>query len=138
MRFAFVCCAFILAAFAARADIAPEPDRGPPMATVAGLDFAVQPVQVEFGPQNGPHYYKTLQAVVLTGCTDGHPNCRIAKSKRLIGMEVLSVDDASLQPEHGMVQQIIDAFSRSKRTVILELFARGSQSEPVKVAFERS
>ncbi len=138
MRFAFVGCVYILAAFAARADIAPEPDRGPPMATVSGLDFAVQSVQVEFGPQNGPHYYKTLQTVVLTGCTDGHPNCRIAKSKRLIGMEVLSIENASLQPEHGMVQQIIDAFSRSRRTVTLELFARGSKNDPIKVTFEKN
>ena len=40
---------------AALADIAPTPDRGPPMGDAGGLSFMVQSVQVEMGPANGPH-----------------------------------------------------------------------------------
>ena len=134
-RITLACLAFVLAASTARADIAPEPDRGPPMATAGGLDFAVQSVVVKFPPG----YTKTLQVAMLVGCTDGHPNCRLARSKNLIGMEVLSVDGESLQPENGMVRQIVDAFERKSdaRAVTLELFSRGSGSESIKVSFAR-
>jgi hypothetical protein len=140
MRFLVVCFAFTLAGFSARADVAPEPDHGPPIATVAGLDFAVQTVEEEKGPVVGGRYYsEPEQVVVLTGCTAGHPNCKLAKSKNLIGMEVLSVDDESLHPEIGMVRQIINNFSgkTGKRTVALELFSRGSNNESIRVSFAR-
>jgi len=129
----FVLFGLVLAVSAAHADILPEPDHGPPMATVAGLDFMIQSVEVKFPPG----YTKTAQTVILTGCTHGHVNCRLARSKSLIGMEVVSVDNSSLRPEHGMIQQIADAFARKKGTqkVTLELYARGSEGSPVKVAF---
>ena len=129
MRFMLVCFVFILTAFTARADEAPIPDHGPPMATVAGLEFAVQSVWLQ--SSNWMQHSHSLQVVVLTGCTDGHPNCRLAKSKNLIGMEVDSVDDAELQTEHGMVQQFIDAFANKtgKQTVTLELFSRAPDGE---------
>jgi len=135
MRFMLVCFAFILTAFTARADIAPEPDRGPLMATAGGLDFAIQFVVVKFPPG----YTKTLQVAVLVGCTGGHPNCRLARSKNLIGMEVLTVDGEYLRPENGMVRQIVDAFEHKSDagTVTLELFSRGSNSESIKVSFAR-
>ena len=135
MRFMLVCFAFILTAFAARADIAPEPDRGPPMATAGGLDFAIQFVVVKLPPG----YTKTLQVAVLVGCTDGHPNCRLARSKNLIGMEVLAVDGEYLRPENGMVRQIVDAFEHKAAagTVMLELFSRGPGNQSIKVSFAR-
>ncbi|MGA2087878.1 MAG: hypothetical protein ABSG66_03060 [Stellaceae bacterium] len=91
------------------------------------------------GPANGPHYYKTNQIAVLTGCTDGQPNCALAKSKKLIGMEVISVDGQDLRPETGRVRQILDAFANQAagRTVLLELYARGSNNQSVKVSFAR-
>jgi len=127
--------AFVLAASTARADIAPEPDRGPPMATAGGLDFAIQSVVVKFPPG----YTKTLPVVVLTGCTDGHRNCTLARSRNLIGMEVLTVDGQYLRPENGRVQQIVDAFERKSaaRSVTLELSSRGSGNESIKVSFVR-
>jgi hypothetical protein len=123
----------------ARADILPTPDRGPPMGSAGGLDFAIQSIKVEMGPVNGPHYSKTAQIAVLVGCTDGQPNCELAKSRHLIGMEVLTVDGQNLRREKGMVQQIIDAFANqaTARTVTLELSSRGSQDEPIKVSFGR-
>ena len=134
-RIKLVCLAFMLAASTARGDIAPEPDRGPPMATAGGLDFAIQSVVVKFPPG----YTKTLPVVVLTGCTDEHPNCRLARSRNLIGMEVLTVDGEYLRPENGRGQQIVDAFERkgAGRTVTLELYSRGSESESIKVSFAR-
>ena len=134
-RIKLVCLALMLAGAAARADILPEPDRGPPMATAGGLDFAIQSVEVKFPPG----YTKTLPVVVLTGCTDGHRNCELARSKNLIGMEVLMVDGEDLRPENGRVQQIVDAFERKSaaKTVILELYSRGSGSESIKVSFAR-
>jgi hypothetical protein len=62
-----------------------------------------------------------------------------AKSRHLIGMEVLTVDGQNLRREKGMVQQIIDAFARegATRMVTLELFSRGSQNEPIKISFAR-
>jgi hypothetical protein len=130
-----VCLAFMLAVSTARGDILPEPDRGPPMATVGGLDFAIQSVEVTF-PAG---YTKTLQVAVLVGCTDGHRNCRLARFRNLIGMEVLTVDGEDLRPENGMVQQIVDAFERkpAARSVTLELFSRGSGNESIKVSFAR-
>jgi hypothetical protein len=134
-RIKLVCLALMLAGAAARADILPEPDRGPPMATVGGLDFAIQSVEVKYPPG----YTKTLPVVVLTGCTDGHRNCELARSKNLIGMEVLMVDGEDLRPENGRVQQIVDAFERKSaaKTVTLELYSRGSGSESIKVSFAR-
>jgi len=81
------------------ADIAPTPDRGPPLGDAGGLSFRIQSVQVEFGPANGPHYQKTEQVVVLTDCAAGTPNCALAKQKALVGMEVSAVDGAELRPE---------------------------------------
>lgn len=135
MRCMPVCLAFILAVSAANADILPKPDRGPSMATVAGLDFAIQNVTVKYPPG----YTKTLPTVVLTGCTDGHENCRLARSKNLIGMEVLSVDGAGLEPDPGRIQQIIAAFSHGKGTqrVTLELYSRSSAGAAIMVAFAR-
>lgn len=134
-RIKLVCLALMLAGAAARADILPEPDRGPPMATAGGLDFAIQSVEVKFPPG----YTKTLPVVVLTGCTDGHRNCELARSKNLIEMEVLTVDGEDLRPENGRVQQIVNAFERKSaaKTVILELYSRGSGSESIKVSFAR-
>ena len=134
-RIKLVCLALMLAGAAARADILPEPDRGPPMATAGGLDFAIQSVVVKFPPG----YTKTLPVVVLTGCTDGHRNCTLARSRNLIGMEVLTVDGQYLRPENGRVQQIVDAFERKSaaRSVTLELSSRGSGNESIKVSFVR-
>lgn len=134
-RIKLVCLALMLVGSTAHADILPEPDRGPPMASTAGLDFAVQSVEVKFPPG----YTKTLQVAVLTGCTDGHPNCKLARSRNLIGMEVLTVDDEYLRPENGMVQQIVDAFERKSdaKTVTLELYSRASNNESIKVSFAR-
>ena len=134
-RTKLVCLALVLAAATARADILPEPDRGPSMATAGGLDFAVQSVDVEF-PTG---YSKTAQVTVLVGCTEGHRNCRLARFRNLIGMEVLSVNGEGLRPENGMVQQIVDAFESKSagRSVTLELFSRGSGNESMKVSFVR-
>jgi hypothetical protein len=134
-RIMLACLALGLAAMPARGDILPEPDHGPPMASAAGLDFAVQSVEVKFPPG----YTKTQEVAVLVGCEEGHPNCRLARSKNLIGMEVLSVDDQSLRPEYGIVRQIVDAFTRKSddRTVTLELYSRAVGGEPIKVSFAR-
>lgn len=136
---ALVCLAVILAVSSARGDILPTPDRGPPTGRAGGLDFAIETVRVNSGPANGPHYQKSLQVVVLVGCVAGQSNCTLARSKNLIGMEVRAVDGKNLRPETGMVQQIIDAFAdkAAAQTVILELFSRASQSEPIKVSFTR-
>ncbi len=138
-RIELACFALALAASAARGDILPTPDRGPPMGDAGGLSFAVQSVEVQFGPVNGPHYQKTLQVVVLVGCVDGQPNCALARSKNLIGMEVDSVDGESLRPERGMVRQIMDAFASKTAgpTITLELYSRAANSEAVKVGFAR-
>ena len=103
----------------------------------AGLRHPIRPGGD--GAANGPHYYKTNQIAVLTGCTDGQPNCALAKSKKLIGMEVISVDGQDLRPETGRVRQILDAFANQAagRTVLLELYARGSNNQSVKVSFAR-
>ena len=124
---------------AALADIAPTPDRGPPSGDVGGLSFMVQSVQVAFGPANGPHYYKTEQVVVLTGCADQTPNCALAKTKNLVGMEVTDVDGAELMPEKGMVAQILAAFADAKApaTIALTFYGRGADSQPVEVKFAR-
>jgi hypothetical protein len=129
----------MLVASNAHADIPPTPDRGPLTGSAGSLNFAIQPVQVEMGPENGPHYYKTQQVAVLVGCTDGQPNCILAKSKNLIGMEVATVDGQELRPENGMVRQILDAFANKSaaQTVTIELFSRLPNSKSIKVSFAR-
>ena len=124
---------------AALADIAPTPDRGPPLGDAGGLSFAVQSVQVEFGPANGPHYQKTEQVVVLTGCADGTPNCALAKKHNLVGMEVSAVDGADLRPEKGMVAEILAAFADSKApaTIALTFYSQAADSQAVEVKFAR-
>ncbi len=141
MRLGVLAAAFAatLVVSAALADIAPTPDRGPPSGDAGGLSFMVQSVQVEFGPANGPHYYKTEQVVVLTDCAGGTPNCALAKKKNLVGMEVSDVDGAGLRPEIGMVRQILAAFADPKApaTIALTLYARAADSQPVEVKFAR-
>ena len=131
--------ATIFAVSTALADIAPTPDRGPPAGDAGGLSFAVQSVEFEMGPANGPHYTKTRQAVVLTACADGTPNCGLAKKKNLLGMEVSAVDGAALAPEVGMVRQILDAFADSKApaTIKLTFYARAADAKPIDVKFAR-
>jgi hypothetical protein len=138
-RIVFVCFALMLTVSTVRADILPAPNRGPPMGSAGGLDFMVEWIAVERGPVNGPHYQKRQQVVVLAGCVDGQPNCKLARSRDLIGMEVRAVDGESLRPEKGMVQQIVEAFASktAAQTVTLELYSRASKSEPINVAFAR-
>ena len=129
-----VCFALMLAAGTARADILPERDRGPPMGSAGGLHFAIQAVNVRM------HVYsKTEQRVVLVGCTDGQPNCALARSRHLVGMEVSAVNDRPLLPRFGMVQQILDAFAHAADggTVTLELYSSGSNNPAIKVSFAR-
>ena len=123
----------------ALADIAPTPDRGPPSGDAGGLTFMVQSVEVEMGPANGPHYSKTEQVVVLTGCAEETPNCKLAKTKNLVGMEVSAVDGAELRPEKGMVRQILTAFADSKApaTIALTFYGRAADSKAVEVKFAR-
>jgi hypothetical protein len=141
MRLGVLAAAFAapLVASVALADIAPTPDRGPPLGDAGGLTFMVQSVQVEFGPANGPHYSKTEQVVALTGCAEGTPNCALAKTKNLVGMEVSAVDGVELMPEKGMVAQILAAFADAKApaTIALTLYARAADSQPVEVKFAR-
>ncbi len=138
-RIELACLALVMAVATAGADILPTPDRGPPMGDAGGLSFAVQSVEVEMGPANGPKYKKNLQVVVLTGCVDGQANCTLAKSKNLIGMEVGSVDGKSLSPAVGLVRQIMDAFAdkAAPATITLELYSAGANSPAVKVDFAR-
>ena len=141
MRLEILAAAFVapLVVSAALADIAPTPDRGPPMGDAGGLTFMVQSVEVEMGPANGPHYSKTEQVVVLTGCAAGTPNCALAKTKNLVGMEVSAVDGAELMPAKGMVAQILAAFADAKApaTIALTLYGRAADSKPVAVKFAR-
>lgn len=115
------------------------PARGPLAADAGGLSFVVHSVQVAFGPANGPHYQKTEQVVVLTGCADPTPNCKLAKTKNLVGMEVSAVDGMGLAPEKGMVAQILAAFADPKApaTIALTLYGRAADSQPVEVKFAR-
>jgi hypothetical protein len=128
MRAILVCFAVLFCA--ARADIAPTPDAGPFTLSVAGLDFAIQDVKVKYPPG----YTKTFQVAVLTGCTEGHANCTLAKAKNLIGMEVESVNGESLRPEAGRLHQIAQAFKHG--AVKLELDRRDG-GEAVTVSFSR-
>jgi hypothetical protein len=131
--------ASILIAGAALADLAPIPDKGPPIGDAGGLSFTVQSVEVEMGPANGPHYKKAAQVVVLTGCAEGTPNCTLARAKAVVGMEVVAVDGMGLMPEKGMVRQILDAFADPKApaTIGLTLYAHAADSKPVEVRFAR-
>ena len=141
MRLEILVAAFAapLVVSAALADIAPTPDRGPPIGDAGGLTFMVQSVEVEMGPANGPHYSKTEQVVVLTGCAEGTPNCALAKKRNLVGMEVVAVDGMGLTPEKGMVRQILDAFADAKApaTIALTLYAHAADSQPVEAKFAR-
>lgn len=132
-------CLPLLMTATAHADLLPTPDPGPYSGSAAGLDFSIHSVTVEMGPVLGPHYSKTEQVVVLDDCTDGRPNCALARSKNLIGMEVETVDGQDLRPEKGMVRQILDAFANraAGATVTLELYRRGSDGGTIKVAFAR-
>ena len=86
--------------------------------SVAGLTFAIQPVRVKYPPG----YTKTFQVAVLTGCVARHPNCKLAKAKNLIGMEVASVNGATLDPAQGRLRQIGEAFRHGD--VSVELYRR--------------
>ena len=128
-------CLVLLLAAPARADILPPPDQGPPAASAGDLDFAIQSVEVRFPPG----YTKSVPVVVLVGCSEGTANCTLARSKNLIGMEVQTVDGDYLRPEIGRIKQIVDAFESQSgaKTVTLELYSRGSDSQSVKVSFAK-
>ena len=138
-RIELACIALALAVSAARADILPTPDRGPPLGEAGGLSFEVRWVEYQMGPAGGPHYQKRGQVVVLVGCDEGQANCALARSKALIGMEIASVDGARLRPERGMVRQIMDAFANKAAapTITLELYSRADDIQTIEVAFAR-
>ena len=141
MRLGVLAAAFAapLVVSAALADIAPTPDRGPPAGDAGGLSFTVQPVQVEFGPANGPHYYKTEQVVVLTGCADPTPNCKLAKTKNLVGMEVSAVDGMGLRAGkgHGRADPRRLRRSQSAGDDRADALWAAADSQPVEVKFAR-
>lgn len=128
-----------IATASARADILPTPDPGPFTGSAGGLDFSIQSVTYTMGPQGGPHYTKTGQVVVLDGCTDGKPNCRLARVGHLIGMEVETVDGENLRAEKGMIRQILAAFANKAagRKIVFELYRRDAGSEVTRVSFDR-
>jgi hypothetical protein len=105
----------------------------------AAISSRIESVQVEFGPANGPHYQKTEQVVVLTGCAESAANCVLAKKQNLVGMEVAAVDGAELRSEKGMVAEILAAFPDSKApaTIALTFYARAADDQPVEVKFPR-
>ncbi len=128
----------LLSASASRADILPRPDRGPSYGSAAGLEFSVNWVKVPFPPRH-PRYFKRAQAAILASCDDPSPNCRLARSRGVIGMEVLSVNGQDLRPENGLVLQILNAFAQRApgSRVTLEFIAPGSRGEPIKVEFNK-
>ncbi|HZC15663.1 MAG TPA: hypothetical protein VE309_02775 [Caulobacteraceae bacterium] len=138
-RVGLICFLLLLAAAPASADILPTLDRGPPSGGAGGLGFSIRSVIVEGGPQSGPHYSKTEQVVVLDDCTDGRPNCTLAKSRNLIGAQVETVDGQGLRPQDGMVRQILDAFANKAAgaTITFELYSRASGGRTIKVSFAR-
>ena len=141
MRLEILAAAFAapLVVSAALADIAPTPDRGPPLGDAGGLTFMVQSVEVEMGPANGPHYSKTEQVVVLTGCAEGTPNCALAKRQESRRHGSGGGRRHRAAPEKGMVRQILAAFADAKApaTIALTLYARAADSQPVEVKFAR-
>ena len=129
-----LCLALLLAA-PALADIAPPPDQGPPSASVAGLDFAMQTGRARMPPG----YYKTFPIIVLVGCTEGTANCTLAHSNNVIGMEVDTVDGDYLRPEVGRITQIVNTFKSKPgaKTVALKFSRKGSGGQTVTVSFAK-
>jgi hypothetical protein len=70
---------------------------------------------------------------------ESRANCKLDRSRNLIGLEVLTVDGQDLRPEKGMVRQILDAFDSKTAapTVTLKFNSRDSNGEPIKVTFAR-
>jgi len=130
-----VCIVSMVAAPSARADMMPARDRGPPSGSAGGLHFSIQPAREKM-PTG---YYKSVSVVILDGCTTGQPNCILARSKNLVGMEVESVDGQYLRPENGMVREILDAFASKAgpATVTLALRSAAPDSGTIQVAFAR-
>ncbi len=141
MRQSFACvCLTLLLAAPALGDILPTPDRGPQSGKAGGLSFSIQWVEPPRGSVSAPHVSRhAYQIVVLDGCEEARPNCELAHSRNLIGMEVRAIDGVMLRPEEGMVRQIIGAFEHKElgRRIRLEMFSRGSDNEPFEVAFAR-
>ena len=131
MRSIIVLSALLLATSAARADIAPPPDRGPTQVTVAGLRFELGSYEVK----SGPHYNKHYPMAVLAGCVEDHPNCKLARERNLIGAQVVGVAEGTLTPERGMLRQIADAFADARKPVLLVLSRRVADEAPVDVVF---
>jgi hypothetical protein len=121
-RFTLAGLILLLGTATLHADILPEPDQGPRMATVCGLAFSFQTIVVTMPPG----YQKSHDVVILSGCEDGTANCALARRKNLIGMQVLSVDGHYLQPVPGEIQMILDAFAdkHANGPVMLELYSR--------------
>lgn len=68
---------------------------------------------------------------MLVGCTEGHANCMLRRSRNLIGLEVITVDGQDLRPEKGMVRQILDSKAAAP-TVALEFNSREANGDPTK------
>ena len=129
-----VCLALLLGTSAVHADILPT-DRGLRSGSAGSLDFSIHSA-TEKMPTG---YYKSVRVVVLDGCIEGQPNCVLARSKNLIGMEVKTVDGQYLRLENGMVRQILDAFANKSgpATVTLELHSPAPDGGTIKVSFAR-
>jgi hypothetical protein len=130
-----ICLLLLLVVPTARGDIPPPVDVGPRAGSAGGLNFAIHSVGVMM-PRG---FERHFDVVVLVGCIEGKPNCVLAQSRNLIGMEVNSVDNQELQPRLGQVQQVIDAFTRKAdaTTITLELYSRETNQQPIRVIFTR-
>ncbi len=125
-RIGLACLALMLAVSTARGDSAP-PIPPPPMRGAAGgLIFETR-------------YESGWLVVILVGCDDGRPNCALARSKHLLGMEVLAVDGEELWPEEEMVSRIMaaSADAAAAPTITLELTSHAANSAPIQAVFAR-
>ncbi|MGD1038694.1 MAG: hypothetical protein ABR878_16290 [Roseiarcus sp.] len=121
--------ALTLAVCAARADSPPPPVLFVGVAA-AGLNF--ETIVRDFSRPVRP-------VAELVGCVDGRPNCALARSKKLIGMEVQGIDGQNFRDDLNVAEQIIGAFHRegAAATIELDFQSNASTGEPVRVEFSR-
>jgi hypothetical protein len=138
-RMGVICLMLSLAAAVVRADSLPEPDQGPLLGSVGGLEFEIQRADVRTPAGTTLLGHKGQQMAVLVGCTEGHPNCTLAVTNHAIGMEVLSINGQRIDPKRGRIQQILDAFDSktTDRTVTLEMYLFRSNIDSVPIEFQK-
>lgn len=147
MRLGAIVMSIALAVFAVPAigDIPPPPDEytGPTTARLAGLIFDREQIEIrDQVPEEHGHAPRYGNYVILKNCVAVHPNCRLARQRKVLGWVVTSIDGAEVGDDLGAFQTAFASVpKRHKVKLTLEFLDNGGAvptPDNLQILFDRT